>query len=173
VSTRKKRHTRPIRIEGDVAYVTLTQGYEATIDAVDVPLVEGFNWRAQVNCNCRTVYASRYAGLNRCALLLHRAIMGDPDGMQVDHIDGNGLNNCRSNLRTATNHQNRLNSRRRRDNTSGFKGVSLRKTTNRWKAEITMNGKAHHLGYFDTREAAYAAYVNASTQHHGQFGRTA
>lgn len=163
------RLIRPIRIEGDVAYVTLTRGYEAIIDAADVPLVEGWNWHASVNRNA--VYAKRKAG--KTSLLMHRVIMDDPDGFQVDHIDGNGLNNRRENMREATNAQNAHNSPIQRNNTSGFKGVSWHKRCAKWYARIKANGSCYRLGCFDTPEAAHAAYVAASEKLHGEFARAA
>lgn len=163
------RPIRPIRIEGDVAFVTLTRGYEAIIDAADVPLVERFNWYACVQRN--TVYASRKA--NKTSVLMHRVIMDDPDGFQVDHIDGNGLNNRRENMREATNAQNAHNSRIQRNNTSGFKGVSRHNRSAKWCAQIRLNGSCYRLGLFHTPEAAHAAYVAASEVMHGEFARAA
>lgn len=170
------RKTRPIRIEGDVAYITLTKGYEAVIDAADVPLVEGYVWHAIPRKH--TVYAQHTTPLpNRKAVLLHRLIMGEPAGMNVDHRDGDGLNNRRrgeaGNLRIATVSQNRHNTRLLDRNTSGFKGVTWDKSRGKWKAMICLNDKRVNLGRFDDLEAAHAAYVAASQSLHGEFGRTA
>jgi hypothetical protein len=163
---------RPIRICGDVAYVKLTQGYEAIIDAADVPLVDGRNWHAR---KVRTViYASRtgYIGGKPQYINLHRAIMGDPNGWQVDHEDGDGLNNRRNNLRLATASQNSHNRRINCNNKSGFKGVSWHKHTSKWRAQIRLNYKTINLGYFTFPEDAHDAYCRASEQYHGEFGRT-
>mgnify|MGYP003383480200 CR=1 FL=1 len=163
--------TRPIRVDGDLAYVTLTQGYEAVINASDAPLVAGWNWYAIKDGN--TVYAqrSRPAGERRI-VRMHRVLMGDPDGLLVDHRDGDGLNNIRSNLRLATCQQNVHNARISKSNTSGFKGVSWRKTNGKWHAQIRLNGRQRNLGYFQTPEAAHDAYCKASSSLHGEFGRT-
>ena len=162
---------RPIRIEGETAYITLTQGFTAVIDAADVPLVARWNWCAHVQAG--TVYAQRtdHSGPKKRKVYLHRAIMGDPDGLDVDHRDGDGLNNRRNNLRKATTSQNICNQRIRSDNTSGLKGVSPR--YGKWQARITAHGKTRSLGWFPTPESAYAAYCKASLQMHGEFGRTA
>jgi hypothetical protein len=163
---------RPIRVEGNVAYVTLTQGYVAVIDAADVPLVEGRNWCAKVKA--RSVYAKRIdwsSGKPR-TIYLHRFLMEAPDAMEVDHRDGNGLNNSRINLRVATPHQNTLNRRLSRRNTSGFKGVRWVEHCQRWRATIGLNGKQYHLGVFPTPEEAYAAYCEANANLHRDFGRT-
>ena len=163
---------REIRIEGNVAYVPLTKGYEAVIDAADVPLVEGFNWCAAVDG--RSVYAIRTGPRpERKSILLHRVLMGDSVGMEVDHQDGDGLNNQRGNLRVATKSQNMHNQRTRVDNASGMKGVHWSNVRGKWVAEISLNGRRSHLGYFTTPEAAHAAYVAASERLHGDFGRVA
>jgi hypothetical protein len=167
------RLIRPIRIEGDVAFVTLTQGYEAIIDAADVPLVEGWNWC--VLGKKQHLYAMRNI-INKQTgkhgvVLMHRVIMGDPDGLYIDHIDCDGINNQRSNLRLATHAENLRNQRIGKNNTSGFKGVT--KARSKWRAEIKANGIRYNLGHFDMPEAAYAAYVAASAVLHGEFGRAA
>jgi len=164
---------RPVRIEGNLAYVTLTQGYNAVIDATDAPLVVQFNWCAAVGRN--TVYAKRtdHSGSKSRLVLMHRIIVGDPKGLEVDHRDGDGLNNRRSNLREATKTQNRRNQRTSRANTSGFKGVSYDAWNRTWQAGISINGKSKRLGSFPTPEAAYVAYCKASAELHGEFGRVA
>ena len=163
---------RPIRIKGDIAYITLTKGYEAVIDASDVHLVEENNWCVLVGNGC--VYATRLRLISgkRQHFYMHRRIMGEPLGLQIDHIDRNGLNNRRENLRCATASQNQQNACRQINNTSGFKGVSWHNASRKWMARIMMDGHQHHLGIYDTPEAAHAAYREASARMHGEFGRT-
>lgn len=93
-----------------------------------------------------------------------------PQG-DVDHRDLDRLNNRWGNLRDATKAQNQANTLVRKSNTSGFKGVSLERRTNRWQAQIRVHGVRKHLGTFDTPEEAGAAYANALTATHGEFGR--
>jgi hypothetical protein len=166
------RNIRPIRLDGNIAYVPLTRGYEAIIDAADAPLVEGFNWSAMVAP--RSVYAKRNdrTGDKARTVQMHRVILSEPEGLEVDHIDGDGLNNTRDNLRVATKAQNQHNRRINRDNTSGLKGVSWCKHAGKCQARITINGKLKHLGYFNTKEEAHAAYCEASAKFHKEFGRT-
>jgi hypothetical protein len=163
---------RPIRTCGDVAYVPLTQGYEAIIDAADVMLLDAYNWHAAV-LGC-TAYAQRCdrSGARPRTVLMHRIIMGEPDGLQVDHLDGDGIHNRRKNLRLATSSQNNQNRRITNSNTSGFKGVYLSKTIGKWCAQITISHKQKHLGTFTSPEEAHAAYRRASKKYHGEFGRT-
>ena len=164
---------RPIRVEGDVAYVTLTKGYEAIIDADDVPMASQFNWQALVFAH--TVYAQRCTARDidgkQTSILLHRAIMDAQKGVEVDHICGNGLDNRRANLRFATRSENMCNARMRLKNKSGYKGVFWHKGNRAWRAKIVLNGIAKELGSFNTPEAAYTAYVKASAEYHGEFGR--
>jgi hypothetical protein len=167
--TMAKRVVRSIRIEGNIAYVPLTKGYEAIIDAADAEIVGQFNWH--VICHPTVIYAARNIG--KSVIALHRVLIGPPLGFQVDHIDGNGLNNIRSNLRLATPSQNTCNSRRNRLNTSGFKGVRRETGRDRWRAQIQVNKIKMDLGMFESPEAAYAAYCAASERFHGEYGRVA
>lgn len=99
--------------------------------------------------------------------------MGVPVPKIVDHIDGNPTNNAWANLRPATPQQNGANSKRSKNNTSGYKGVYWQKQIERWCAEIWVNRKKHFLGTFDTPEAAHAAYVEAAKKFNGEFARAA
>jgi AP2 domain/HNH endonuclease len=172
------KRARPIRVEGDIAYIPLTKGYEAIIDAADVPLVNGCNWQAHEkkrgDGSIYTVYAVRFfeGDGKRTSKRLHRVLLGD-GALHVDHIDGDGLNNRRCNLRAATRSQNMHNQRVRRDNASGFKGVHLDKRTSMWTAQIASGGKRKRLGSYGSPEEAHAAYVLASARLHGEFGRVA
>jgi hypothetical protein len=170
------RKVRPIRVEGNIAYVPLTQGYEAIIDVEDVPLVERYIWQTLVSRH--TVYGITKvkgdSGDSR-VILLHRLILGAPPDLQVDHRDGDGLNNRRrgkdGNLRLASNAQNGRNGRFRRNNTSGHKGVSWDKAKQKWEAYIMLNGKQRRLGRYLNINDAAAAYAKASAELHGEFGR--
>lgn len=164
---------REIRVVGCVAYVPLTQGYEAIIDAADVSLVEGKNWcAAKIG---RTVYALttlRKDGRN-FSLYLHRLIMGTAEPNEVDHASGDGLDNRRANLRRVTHGQNMMNCQLSVANRSGFKGVSWREERGKWRAEIRVKGRKHFLGYHESIEGAREAYARASASLHGEFGRVA
>lgn len=160
---------RPVRIEGDVAYVTLTKGFVAVIDAADAAFVGQWNWAARVQPH--TVYAQRTEG--RTSVQLHRELLGIFDDRLVDHRSCDGLNNRRSNLRVADKSQNQHNKRRPKNNDSGFKGVDFYARDNAWRARIAVGGKRLELGKFDTPELAHAAYVRAAAEHHGDFARGA
>jgi len=96
--------------------------YQATVDDSDFHLLSDFGWNPIVRPN--TVYAMRSFrdGELKGSIFMHRQIMKCPDDMLVDHVNGNGLDNRRCNLRIATSHQNQLN-RKNTKNRVGFKGV--------------------------------------------------
>lgn len=170
---------RPIRIDGNIAYVTLTKGYEAIIDAEDIVKVQSFNWtalvKARANGKFQSVYAFRTERFNggRRPVYMHRTIAETPTGMDTDHADGDGLNNTKANLRSATRAENGRNQKISVANTSGFKGVTWHGRDRCWMAQIHMNGRNHFLGYHKTAEDAHRAYASASAELHGAFGRSA
>ena len=169
-----EQNLRPIRIEGNFAYIPLTQGLEAIIDASDVPLVEGKSWYAK-RCR-RTIYAAAFSHREdgkRVYVSLHARILPCGAGLCVDHVDGNGLDCRKANLRHALPKQNASNRRLNVNNKSGFKGVSWRTWNRRWHAQIRANGKVFHLGYYKTPDEAHDAYKEASARLHGAFGRLA
>lgn len=161
---------RAIRIDGDIAYVPLTKGYEAVIDAADAATVGQHNWCAEVRGNA--VYAVRSSS-GESIIRMHRWLMGTPTGLVSDHIDTDGLNNRRANLRVATHSQNLKNQRTNSHNASGLKGAFYRPRAKRWQSHIRVDGKTHYLGCFKTPEAAHQAYCEASARFHGAFSRTA
>jgi hypothetical protein len=114
-------------------------------------------------------YSSTKDGL--CNKYLHRVIMGDPDCKMIDHINVNPLDNRRENLRIATNQQNQYNTNKYKSNTSGFKGVSFKKQNQKFRAQIQINDKRKHLGYFATAAAAHECYKKAAVKYHGEFAR--
>lgn len=166
---------REILINGDVAVIPLTMGYEAIIDAADVNRVAAFDWVAsrsfRRNGDLRAVYA--VARKNGKTVCLHRLILGDVGGLHVDHVDGDGLNNRRKNLRAATTAQNAYNQRLPISNTSGYKGVTWDKSRARWVAQIYVGGKNKKLGKFKDIEQAAAAYSRAAQAYFGEYGRAA
>lgn len=136
--------------------IALTQGLVAVVDDSDFDVLDQFNWHAARRA--RTVYAARHKGRNKI-VLMHAEIMQTPSGFDTDHIDGNGLNNVRSNLRVTTVTQNRYNQiRKRRTATSRFRGVSWNKKLGRWVAQIRLHGQQTYLGLFDDEVEAARVY---------------
>ena len=139
--------------------ILLTQGKVASVDDEDFESLNAFNWYAQKDHN--TFYAARNSPRingKRPVIWMHRMIMNTPDGMETDHIDRNGLNNQRDNLRIVTNQQNQFN--------KNAKGYCFHKLTQKFQAQIRLNGKKIHLGLFETEFEAHAAYLKAKKIHH-------
>jgi hypothetical protein len=162
---------RPIRVEGEIAYVPLPRGLEAIIDAEDAEKVNRHNWFDNGSGYAQTKVRSGNG--KRRNISLHRLIMNPPNDMQIDHIHGETLDNRKSQLRLATSSQNSHNKGVQANNKSGFKGVTWEKARRKWRAKIKLHNKRIDLGYFDTAEAAHAAYCEAAHRLHGEFARTA
>ena len=159
------RTVRPIRIEGNIAYVPLTQGREAIIDAESIEIISGKNWCAHKIRN--TIYAA--TNVNGKTRHMHKFIMPHVDKMVVDHANGDGLDNRKSNLRYCTISENAFNQKVRSDNKSGFKGVYFSSTYKKWTSEIYVNKKKIHLGRYNTKDEAAKAYKKASLELHKCF----
>lgn len=154
--------------------VPLTRGHFALVDEEDFEEVSRFKWRAleklRADGTLRTVYAVR-SGARRETVYLHRQLLGVADGVRVDHINGNGLDCQRNNLREATPAQNNMNKRMQVNNTSGFKGVSKLATC--FQAQIQVDGRLRYLGRFKTAEDAARAYAEAAMAMYGDFANVA
>lgn len=142
----------------------------ALFDDEDFELVSKYVWYPNTNPKGHTSYAqANYVTDDgkRHSARMHVLIMGRPF---IDHINGNGLDNRRQNLRLATAAQNQMNKRSTTGN-SQFKGVCFDITHGRWKAYITANGKSIGLGMYHDEEDAARAYDAAAIIHHGEFAR--
>lgn len=153
--------------------IPLTWGKWAIVDHADYDSLMGGLWCAYLSG--RVWYAMRNIGpaKSRVRQRMHRIIRPDIEG-EIDHRDGDGLNNRRENLRPATHVENSLNRCAQRNNScGGLKGVSFHKSRGKYRASIGYMGKTKHLGYFADAEAAATAYKLAALQIHGAFARSA
>lgn len=147
--------------------IPLSRGYGTVVDDEDHGRLAQHKWSAFVVESGRKVYAVRREG--RRFIYMHREIVGASQGQGVDHRDGDGLNNLRSNLRFANQSQNMANRGAQANNTSGYKGVYWHKPRAKWKAQITVNKITKHLGYFADSAEAAEAYDQAARQAWGSF----
>ena len=148
--------------------ISLKNGGFVLVSAEDLPLVSPFTWRKQKRG--RRYYAYTADKHHRS---MHRMLLGASKGQQVDHIDGNGLNNCRSNLRLCTTSQNMANAGKYRGHeyTSRYKGVSRVASHRKFRAQICKDGKIHYLGYFHSEHDAARAYNAAAVDLFGEFAK--
>lgn len=145
--------------------IKLTQGYVALVDDEDYEFLNQWKW--YVNKNTIHRYAMRTVNIKRhfVKIMMHRLIMQTPVGMDVDHIDHNGLNNQKSNLRNCTHAQNGMN--RTACGKTGYLGV--RHAGEKYAAAIKVHGKQVHLGTFNTLKEAADAYDEAAMKYHGEY----
>ena len=160
--------------------IELTQGQVTYVDDVDADLAE-LKWHAAFKSGYTN--GGNFLAYRRCERLngkrrseaLHRVVMARmlerelEKGEQVDHINGDPLNNSRSNLRLATHGQNMSNRRVQVNNTSGYKGVTFRVKRNKYESAISYNGSMIYLGYFESAINAAKAYDAAALEHFGEF----
>lgn len=151
--------------------IKLSQGRVAYVDDEDYEYLSQWRWFA--HRDGKTFYAGRSAMVNgkRKQLWMHREIKNTPLGMEVDHIDHNGLNNQKENLRNCTRFQNAKNTTTHSE--TGYLGVSFydfnRKKSKPYRATIWVNGENIHLGTFATPISAAIAYNEAAIKYHGEF----
>jgi len=155
--------------------IPLSQGKFALVDDEDFDFLMQWKWHFFKTGN--SLYAGRgkhlgyFNGKKKgTTILMHREINKTPDGFDTDHIDGNGLNNQKSNLRTATRSQNQRNRSRKSPNKSSkFKGVSWQKQAGKWHASIRIGDKTIHLKNHDKEVDAAKAYNVAAIKYFGEF----
>lgn len=139
---------------------------EILISKIDIPVVQNGFWKISKGGYIEGT-GGKYKGQFLHKIIAERA--GLDLSNEIDHKDGNPLNNQRGNLRSATKSQNAMN--RKSNNKLGFKGVTYSKAAQRWQAQIQANGKKRYLGSFDTPEEAHEAYCEAANEHFGEFAR--
>jgi hypothetical protein len=139
--------------------IFLTKGQSTIVDDEDFPELSLFKWQAHKSKNDNTFYAQRRTkkGITE---QMHRRILklSFGDGKIVDHINRNGLDNRKCNLRIATPSLNSHNSKIHRHNTTGFRGVSYHKATGKYQSRIKINNKTIYLGVYETAILASQVY---------------
>lgn len=155
--------------------IPLTKGQVAKVCDCHYHLVKDYKWCALWNPCTKSYYAQRattiverFMGAPSTAQM-HRIINNTPKGVKTDHADHDTLNNQCSNLRDATTSQNAMNRKNKGYNSTGFKGVSFKKRSNKWEASVQINHVRKYVGTFDTPELAARAYDRKALDLHGEF----
>lgn len=166
----RRRRGKPVRItppeppSDDIRYIALTQGRYAIVDAADYDMLNRYRWCT--SGKGRRAYAAR--GHKGKHVSMHRFLMKPPKGMVVDHINGNGLDNRRCNLRICTQQQNLYNSRPK-GKSSRFKGPCWDKSRQKWVVLIRYEGRNHMIGRFDDEIEAARAYDRKAYELFGEY----
>jgi hypothetical protein len=138
----------------------------AWVDRKDAKRLKKYKWR--LSSDGYAVRDVKVDGKTQ-TIRMHREILDAPDDMVVDHVDGEGLNNLRINLRLATVSQNNANSAPRRR--GKYKGVYRDKKSGKYRVKLTAGGKSIHVGVFEDKHEAALAYNEAALKYHGEFAR--
>lgn len=134
-------------------------------------------WTSRWSKNSQSYYVTSSGKTpdgKKCTILLHRFILGLEygDTREGDHINRDSLDNRDENLRIVNVTEQKMNQRKQRRNTSGYKGVSFHKATGKWQAQININGMRKSLGVYETAIKAFEVYCDAVRKHYGEFACT-
>jgi hypothetical protein len=148
--------------------IKLRNGLDVFIDEDDYDNVKRYRWNLKSNGDtCKYAVTYIYGNNKQKVLRMHRLIMNPAEGEEIDHINGNGLDNRKCNLRIASAWQNNMNVRKNKVNTSGFKGVD--KSLKKWKARIQYGRKRIHIGTYNNKIDAAKAYDKKARELFGEF----
>jgi hypothetical protein len=151
--------------------IPLTQGKVAIIDEADLPLVAPFKWYLQRHTEPFYALGSLLCRGGFVRVSMHRLIIDAPPASHVDHINGDGLDNRRCNLRLVTRAQNMRNRRISTASVSGFKGLDWIARKSKWRARIKCDSVNHHICYFASAEEAARAYDAKARELFGEYAR--
>jgi hypothetical protein len=153
-----------------VKEIQLSKGKVALVDDEDFEYLSQWKWFYH-----NKGYAARNKNtgnrVGRGSYLMHKVIMNTPDGMETDHINGDKVDNRKSNLRICSKSENIMNSKIRKDNTSGYKGVCWHIGHKKYCVSICKDKKIRHVGYYEKISDAVLAYNNAAIELFGEYAR--
>lgn len=150
--------------------IKLSNGIYCSVDDCNINVGGKYKWQFSGNY-AKNVSKKKIWGNKKFGVYMHNVLVWCPKGYQIDHINGDKLDNRIKNLRITTCKQNAQNIGIRSNNTSGYKGVSLTKEKNRWRAYIKVSGKQKNLGFFVKKEDAAIAYNKAAETYFGKYAR--
>ncbi len=148
-------------------FISVNPNHYAIIDDSDALTVLRHKWHYVNGYATTAIY--RPETQSQQTLSMHRMIMGSPTGLEVDHINGDRLDNRRENLRVCSHANNASSKRRGLNNTSRYKGVAWVKSRAKWMAYIQPKGRLINLGYYKNRHDAALAYNRAAQKWFGEY----
>ena len=152
--------------------IPLTRNRFAIVDAEDFDYLNQWKWHSiRRKKLCHVARNIRKSNGKRSKIYLHQVILEKREGMETDHINGDGLDNRKSNLRLVTRGQNMMNRALSKNNKSGYKGVSWINKDKVWYSNIRVNRKTISLGHFGCKKRAALAYNVAAKEYFGEFAR--
>jgi len=154
--------------------LALTRGLMAIVDKEDLEILASKKWFAFSKGGSWYAARTEGYGAKKRTIYMHRLLLAAKVGEEIDHANGNSLDNRKQNLRLCTHRENIRNQKLRRDNKIRLKGVHLirKLLPRRWKAEIVLDDRKVTIGYFTTAIEAARAYDAAAIEHFGAFART-
>ncbi len=150
-------------------HIRLNKGFVVMVDNRDFDELSKFTWFVNHNGYAVRAHPREHGKKRPAAIFMHRQILGVPDGLFTDHINGDTLDNRRCNLRIATKSENNINRPATKRNKLGIKGITYDANRMKFRVRIAANGQQLHLGRFNTIEEAQSAYRKAATKVHGEF----
>lgn len=167
------RYLNKYRIEGSICYIDCfnTKGIlrgSIIIDTEDLNLVKDYQWHIENSrANLQYGQASTNGKLPSKTIRIHRLII--PDSVQIDHINHNGLDNRKSNLRTCNNRENNCNKNFSRNPKSGYTGIRYNEKANSYYVRMMVNKREISLGHYKSLEEAIEARKQGEEKYFGEF----